>query len=59
MMGLISTLVTNPLTYILFFLMLGLLMKPKGWKRGCYIVSVVLLLLFTNASLLDYVSDKW
>ena len=59
MMGLISTLVTNPLTYILAFLVLGLLLKPKFWKRGCYIVSVVLLLLFTNASLLDYVSEKW
>lgn len=59
MMGLISSLVTNPLTYILFFLVLGLLLRPKRWKRGCYIVSVVLLLLFTNASLLDYVSEKW
>lgn len=59
MMGLISTLVTNPLTYILFFLVLGLLLRSKRWKRGCYIVSVVLLLLFTNASLLDYVSEKW
>lgn len=59
MMGLISSLVTNPLTYILFFLVLGLLLKPKGWKRGCYFVSVVLLLLFTNASLLDYVSTRW
>lgn len=58
-MGLISSLVTNPLTYILFFLVLGLLLRPKRWKRGCYIVSVVLLLLFTNASLLDYVSEKW
>lgn len=59
MMGLISSLVTNPLTYILFFLVLGLLLKPKFWKRGCYIVSVVVLLLFTNASLLDWVSQKW
>ena len=59
MMGLISSLVTNPLTYILFFLVLGLLLKPKFWKRGCYIVSLVLILLFTNAPLLDWVSQKW
>lgn len=59
MMGLIATLVTNPLTYILFFLVLGFLLRPKRWKRGCYIVSLVLFLLFTNASLLDWVSQKW
>lgn len=59
MMGLIATLVTNPLTYILFFLVLGFLLKSKRWKRGCYIVSLVLFLLFSNASLLDWLSQKW
>lgn len=59
MMGLISSLVTNPLVYILFFVILGLILKSKRWKRGMYGVAVVLTLFFTNASLLDWVSEKW
>ena len=59
MMGLISSLVTNPLVYILFFLILGWMVKAKRWKRGFYIVCIMLALLFTNASLLNWVSEKW
>ena len=59
MMGLISSLVTSPLAYILFFLVWGWIVKAKRWKRGLYMVSIVLALLFTNASLLDWVSEKW
>lgn len=59
MMGLISSLVTSPLVYILFFVILGLIMKSKRWKRGMYGVAVVLTLFFTNALLLDWVSEKW
>ena len=59
MMGLIAALITNPLMYILFFLILGWIVRPKRWKRVLYTVGIVLALLFTNASLLDYVSEKW
>lgn len=59
MMGLIAALITNPLVYILFFLILGWIVRPKRWKRVLYTVGIVLALLFTNASLLDYVSEKW
>ena len=59
MMGLIAALITNPLVYILFFLILGWIVRPKRWKRVLYTVCIVLALLFTNASLLDYVSEKW
>lgn len=59
MMGLIAALITNPLVYILFFLILGWIVRPKRWTRVLYTVGIVLALLFTNASLLDYVSEKW
>ena len=59
MLYFISSLITNPIVYILFFLIFGLLVKAKRWKRGMYGVAIVLALLFTNASLLDYVSEKW
>ena len=54
-----SSLVTHPIFYILFFLVLGLLIKAKKGKRGMFGVAIVLALLFTNESLLDYVSEKW
>lgn len=59
MLYFISSLITNPICYILFFIVLGLLIKAKKWKRGMYGVAIVLALLFSNASLLDYVSEKW
>lgn len=59
MLYFLSSLITNPISYILFFLVLGLLIKAKKWKRGMYGVAIVLALLFTNESLLDYVSEKW
>lgn len=58
-MGLIASLVTNPLAYIIFFLLLGLCLRARRWKRGMYAVAVVLALLFTNGALLDWVSEKW
>ena len=54
-----SLLITNPVFYILFFLILGWIIKEKKWKRGMYGVAIVLALLFTNAFLLYYASKKW
>ena len=59
MMGTIASLVTNPVVFILFFLVLGLILKPKRWKWGMCGVALMLTLLFTNASLLNWVSEKW
>lgn len=59
MSRILISLFINPFFLILLFLFLGFIIKAKRWKRGMYGVAIVLALLFTNASLLDYVSEKW
>jgi len=54
-----STLITNPIFYILFFLILGFVIKAKKWKNIMYGMVILCVLLFTNEYLYDTVSRKW
>lgn len=60
MKGLIAAWVTNPVMYVLFFVVLGLLCrKHRKTRNTLYGMAVVLALLFTNEPLYDYVSGRW
>lgn len=51
--------VTTPLFYIVCFVILGFFLRPKRWKRICYGVAIGLALLFTDAPLYQYATEKW
>lgn len=45
------SLAINPTTYIVIFLLLGVVLKSKRWKRLCLTLSALLFLLFSNGAL--------
>lgn len=59
MFAFLSNLVTSPLCYVLFFLVLGLVVQHRKWKRGMFGISVVLLCLFTNTPFFRWAEEQW
>ena len=57
-MFLISLLI-NPFTYIICFVLLGWLVRTKRWKRLCFIWAALLFLLFSNGSLYQWAAEQW
>lgn len=53
------SLLINPVTYIVFLLLLGFVLRPKVWKRGCFILATVFFLLFSNAALYRWAAESW
>ncbi|CAN5320803.1 hypothetical protein BH09BAC2_BH09BAC2_06710 [soil metagenome] len=48
-----------PLTWIIIFMVAGLIFKNIRRKKICFITSLILLLLFTNPILLNIFARKW
>lgn len=59
MIGLLSSLVINPVLYILFPTVLSMLLKDVRTKKLMYAISLLLLLIFTNTPLLKFAEEKW
>ena len=60
MYNLLSSLVTNPITFILTFLLLGfILQKWKGIKLIMWGIAVALFLLFSNPLLYEAANRQW
>lgn len=59
MLSSLAFLVTTPVTFILLPLLVGLVIKNRKWKRGLYAIAILLVLIFTNTSLLKTVEKQW
>jgi len=60
MLSLLSALVTNPIAYILTFILLGfILRKWKGIKRMMWGMAAVLFLLFSSPPLYETAYRQW
>lgn len=60
MLSLLSSLITNPLAYIFFFIILGFIFRKwKGVQRGMWGVAILVTLLFTNAPLYETAYRQW
>ena len=53
------SLAINPTTYIVIFLLLGVVLKSKRWKRLCLTLSALLFLLFSNGALYQWIAEQW
>ena len=53
------SLAINPTTYIVIFLLLGVVLKSKRWKRLCLTLSALLFLLFSNGALYQWIAQQW
>ena len=59
MYDLLSTLVTSPLTPIIACFLAGVFLKHLRWKKICFSLSLLFLVLFTDAPLLKFASEQW
>lgn len=59
MIAFFASLVTTPLTYILFPVVCAVLIRNIFWKRIMYGLSVLIFLVFTNTSLFRYAEEQW
>lgn len=59
MLSSLAFLVTTPVTFILLPLLVGLVIKNRKWKRGLYAIAILLVLIFTNTSLLKTAEKQW
>lgn len=53
------SLAINPTTYIVIFLLLGVVLKSKRWERLCLTLSALLFLLFSNGALYQWIAEQW
>ena len=53
------SLAINPTTYIVIFLLLGVVLKSNEWKRLVSHLSALLFLLFSNGALYQWIAEQW
>ena len=59
MLSFLAFLLTTPITFILFPLIVGLIIRNKKWKKVMYILAILLTLVFTNTMLFQKAEEQW
>ena len=59
MLSFLAFLLTTPITFILFPLIVGLIIRNKKWKKVMYILAILLTFVFTNTMLFQKAEEQW
>lgn len=59
MLSFLAFLLTTPVTFILFPLIMGFIIQNKKWKRMMYAMSMLFFLVFTNTPLFRMAEEQW